>query len=60
VPPPLFEQLKPGGKMIIPVGPRSSQILRVIEKDSTGKRHSRDVVPVRFVPLRRQEDLPKH
>jgi len=57
VPEPLFEQLKAGGKMIIPVGPRANQVLRVIEKDSRGKRHSRDVAPVRFVPLRRAEDV---
>jgi protein-L-isoaspartate(D-aspartate) O-methyltransferase len=57
VPEPLFDQLKPGGKMIIPVGPRSNQVLRVIEKDSRGKPRSRDVVPVRFVPLRRAEDV---
>jgi protein-L-isoaspartate(D-aspartate) O-methyltransferase len=57
VPEPLFEQLKPGGKMIIPVGPRSNQVLRVIEKDTRGSQHSRDVVPVRFVPLRRADEL---
>jgi protein-L-isoaspartate(D-aspartate) O-methyltransferase len=54
VPEPLFEQLKPGGKMIIPVGrDASSQVLRVIEKSPDGAQTSRDVVPVRFVPLRR-------
>lgn len=57
VPDPLFEQLKPGGKMIIPVGPRSNQELRVVEKDLRGQRRSRDVVPVRFVPLRRAEEV---
>lgn len=59
VPDPLFEQLKPGGKLIIPVGPRSDQVLRVIEKDERGKRRSRDVIPVRFVPLRRSDEVEK-
>jgi protein-L-isoaspartate(D-aspartate) O-methyltransferase len=57
VPEPLFEQLKPGARMIIPVGPRAAQKLLVVEKDSDGKRSSRDVIPVRFVPLRRESQL---
>ncbi len=57
VPEPLFEQLKPGGKMIIPVGPQSNQVLRVVAKGLRGNRTTRDVVPVRFVPLRRAEDV---
>lgn len=57
VPEPLLEQLKPGGRMILPVGPRSlSQQLRLIEKDGSGKFRTRDLSPVRFVPLRRHED----
>jgi protein-L-isoaspartate(D-aspartate) O-methyltransferase len=56
VPQPLFEQLKPGGKMIIPVGEATEvQTLRVITKGSDGKREVRDLLPVRFVPLRRAE-----
>jgi protein-L-isoaspartate(D-aspartate) O-methyltransferase len=56
VPRPLFEQLKPGGKMVIPVGEaREVQTLRVITKGSGGKREVRDLLPVRFVPLRRAE-----
>jgi protein-L-isoaspartate(D-aspartate) O-methyltransferase len=55
VPPRLVEQLKPGGLMIIPVGSTlSEQILKVIQKDALGKIETRDVIPVRFVPLRRQ------
>jgi protein-L-isoaspartate(D-aspartate) O-methyltransferase len=54
VPRPLFEQLKPGGKMVIPVGEAGQmQTLRIITKGSDGKREVRDVLPVRFVPLRR-------
>jgi len=52
VPPPLIEQLKPGGKMVIPVGSTHMvQELLVIEKDSTGRVSKRSVMPVRFVPM---------
>jgi protein-L-isoaspartate(D-aspartate) O-methyltransferase len=55
VPPRLVEQLKPGGRMIIPVGSTlSEQVLKVIQKDAKGGIETRDVIPVRFVPLRRQ------
>ena len=54
VPRPLFEQLKEGGKMVIPVGEAGRmQTLRIITKGSDGKREVRDLLPVRFVPLRR-------
>jgi protein-L-isoaspartate(D-aspartate) O-methyltransferase len=54
VPRPLLEQLKPGGKMVIPVGEAGKvQTLRVITKGLDGKREVRDLLPVRFVPLRR-------
>ncbi len=54
VPAPLVEQLAPGAKMVIPVGdPAGTQVLRVIEKLPTGEVEERDVLPVRFVPLRR-------
>jgi protein-L-isoaspartate(D-aspartate) O-methyltransferase len=57
IPEPLLEQLKPGGVMVIPVGPvYQTQQLRLIEKDANGKVTSRDVTPVRFVPLRREND----
>lgn len=54
IPRPLFEQLKPGGKMVIPVGDEGKvQTLRVVSKGSDGKREMRDLLRVRFVPLRR-------
>jgi protein-L-isoaspartate(D-aspartate) O-methyltransferase len=57
VPEPLIEQLKPGGRMVVPVGPiAATQQLRVLEKDAAGKVTSRVVAPVRFVPLRRRDD----
>ncbi|MCB1775884.1 MAG: protein-L-isoaspartate(D-aspartate) O-methyltransferase [Candidatus Competibacteraceae bacterium] len=51
-PPALVRQLKPGGRLVIPVGPpHRTQDLRVVEKDAQGVAHSRSVLPVVFVPL---------
>ncbi len=55
VPDPLFEQLKEGGRMVIPVGPRLAiQDLLLIEKIS-GKKVTRQIIPVRFVPFTRSK-----
>jgi len=52
VPPPLIEQLKPGGRMVIPVGSQfTTQWLLLIEKGDDGGIVSRQIAPVRFVPL---------
>ena len=52
VPPALVEQLRPGGRMVIPVGePYGEQELRVLHKDTEGKVTSRNVLSVAFVPL---------
>ena len=52
VPPPLVQQLKPGGKMVIPVGPRFTvQYLLLVEKSADGEVVTRQITPVRFVPL---------
>ena len=52
VPPPLVAQLVPGGRMAIPVGPRFGvQRLLLIEKAGDGRVSTRQVLPVRFVPL---------
>jgi protein-L-isoaspartate(D-aspartate) O-methyltransferase len=53
IPPALIDQLKPGGRMVIPVGERfSTQNLMLVEKDRDGKTHTRRaLLPVRFVPL---------
>jgi protein-L-isoaspartate(D-aspartate) O-methyltransferase len=49
-------QLKPGGKLVIPVGPqRTGQSLLVIEKDKSGKTTTRTALAVRFVPLTRDK-----
>lgn len=52
VPPPLLSQLKPGGRMVLPVGePFSVQYLLLVEKSMNGVITTRQVLPVRFVPL---------
>lgn len=57
LPPPLWEQLKPGGKIVIPIGgPKEVQRLVVMEKTEDGQRRSRTVTYVRFVPLTRGSD----
>ena len=56
VPPPLIEQLKSGGRLVMPVGqPGETQMLMVLEKDATGSIRTRNVTPVVFVPLTREE-----
>lgn len=52
VPPALVEQLRCGGRLVLPVGePRSCQELRVIDKSADGALQDRFVLPVAFVPL---------
>ena len=52
VPPPLIRQLKPGGRIVIPVGGvYQVQMLMVVTKDAAGKLKTQQVLPVRFVPL---------
>jgi protein-L-isoaspartate(D-aspartate) O-methyltransferase len=54
VPKPLIEQLKPGGRMVIPVGTfYESQHLLVVEKQRDGSVTTRRTLPVRFVPFTR-------
>jgi len=48
-PPALIEQLKPGGRLVLPMGQaESSQQLTVIDKDVAGRTRSRELIPVRF------------
>ncbi len=52
IPPPLTKQLKPGGRMIIPVGsPFMTQQLILVKKKKDGKIKTMQVLPVIFVPL---------
>ncbi|MBL8420433.1 MAG: protein-L-isoaspartate(D-aspartate) O-methyltransferase [Dechloromonas sp.] len=54
VPPPLVEQLKPGARLVIPVGlPGSVQELKVVEKHADGSIATRNILLVAFVPLTR-------
>lgn len=48
----LVEQLKPGGKMLIPIGSSFMQNLQLIEKDQHGKLHKTVLADVLFVPLK--------
>ena len=52
IPPPLLQQLKPGGRMVIPVGPPlGQQHLTVVERGPDGRVRTRQLFPVKFVPL---------
>ena len=52
IPPPLLKQLKPGGRMVIPVGsPFLTQHFMLVHKDEGGQVKTRQVLPVTFVPL---------
>jgi protein-L-isoaspartate(D-aspartate) O-methyltransferase len=52
VPPPLVEQLRPGGRMVIPVGSwYFTQQLLLVEKTAEGTLETREILPVAFVPL---------
>ena len=48
VPPPLLNQLKPGGRMVIPTGLPDSQQLVLVEKDAGGRVKTRNILRVRF------------
>ena len=52
IPPPLLQQLKPGGRMVIPVGPPLGlQHLTIVERSADGRARTRQLFPVKFVPL---------
>jgi protein-L-isoaspartate(D-aspartate) O-methyltransferase len=52
LPPALLAQLKPGGRLVVPVGlPYMSQELLLVEKDSAGELHTREMLGVAFVPM---------
>jgi len=53
VPPALFKQLKPGGRLVIPIGQpfKKGQILYVYTKDDQGRIHSKKDVGVYFIPM---------
>lgn len=56
IPPPLIEQLAPGARMVIPVGPPFRvQRLMLVEKREDGSIRQRSIAPVQFVPFTRSE-----
>lgn len=55
IPPALVAQLKPGGRLVIPVGTLAQELM-VVRKDADGATLNETIVPVRFVPLTRETD----
>jgi protein-L-isoaspartate(D-aspartate) O-methyltransferase len=54
IPGPLLDQLRPGGRMVIPLGDRPDTLeLTIVDKDPRGRVRKRALLPVRFVPLTR-------
>jgi protein-L-isoaspartate(D-aspartate) O-methyltransferase len=51
VPPALLARLKPGGRLVLPLGPAEGQRLTVIDKDADGHTRMREVIPVLFSRL---------
>jgi len=51
VPPALINQLKPGGRMVLPAGLPGSQQLVVVDKNGTGRTRTRELLPVAFSVL---------
>ena len=57
VPAALVAQLKPGGRLVVPVGQvYDVQDLQLIEKNAAGRVTTRSIIPVRFVPLVKRRD----
>jgi len=58
VPQPLVEQIKEGGRIVIPVGPAGDQTLYLLEKKN-GRLEQRNVLPVSFVPMTGEARRPR-
>jgi len=54
IPKALIDQLKPGGKMVLPVGTNWQEIV-ILTKSKSGKIQKKNVLPVRFVPMVHQK-----
>ncbi len=60
LPEPLWSQLKPGGRIVIPVGPVNGvQRLLVVSKSADGQRRTDTITDVRFVPMIREPGMPE-
>ena len=60
IPQPLLDQLKPGGRMILPLrGRLGYEYLEVVTKDKNGRIERKKVMPVRFVPMTGQVQKPE-
>jgi protein-L-isoaspartate(D-aspartate) O-methyltransferase len=57
IPPPLINQLKPGGRMVIPVGLPDAQHLVVVNKDVNGKVRTKEIMRVLFSVLERPDQI---
>ena len=55
IPPALIEQLKPFGRLVIPVGTLAQELM-VVRKNGDGTTLNEQIVPVRFVPLTRETE----
>ncbi len=51
IPPPLIQQLKPGGRMVLPAGNEDTQQLMVVDRDENGRVRTREIIPVMFSSL---------
>ena len=56
IPAPLLAQLKPGGRMVIPLGPSDDQQLVLVTRDREGRISQEVLLPVRFVPFTREAE----
>lgn len=57
IPPPLINQLRPGGRMVIPAGLPDSQQLILVEKAANGRVATREILPVRFSLLEEADSV---
>ena len=57
IPPALINQLKPGGRMMIPAGLSDNQQLILVEKNANGRLSTREILPVRFSQLEGAESI---